>query len=155
MKIKQADLMSNVLSRYSSIICFHFEGDMSVHLFTGVWCERGGSNNIQQQNRSSYGCLFSIDLADPGRIVDGAPYYRPSLVLARLAVARGTTAVLQVGAVCSNKRFFLCRPRRHCSFVLRVISRRSGEVLRNHEGAGDDEQVKGERAGAGHCWKRL
>ena len=111
--------------------------------------ERG--NNIQQ-NRSSYGCLFSIDLGDPGRIVDRGPY-GPSLVLARLAVARGTTAVLQVGAVCSNKRFFL-RSRRHCSILLGV-SRRSGEVLRNHQAEGNDEQVKMECTGAGHGWKRL
>ena len=95
-----------------------------------------GVNNIQQ-NRSSNGCLFSIDLGDPGRIVDGAPY-GPSLVLARLAVARGTTAVLQVGAVCSNKRFFL-RSRRHCTFLLRVI--RIGGDLQDKSELFDGSQV--------------
>ena len=105
--------------------------------------------NDIQENRPSYKCLFSIDLGDPGRIVDGAPY-RPSLVPARLAVARWATAVVQVGAVCSDKRFFLCR--RHCCFWLRFNSR--GEILRNDQGAGE-EQVKVERAGSGHGWKRL
>ena len=54
--------------------------------------QEGGNNDIQQ-TRSSYGCLFSIDLRDPGRVVDGAPS-GPSLVLARLTVSRGATAVL-------------------------------------------------------------
>ena len=106
-----------------------------------------GVNNIQQ-NRSSNGCLFSIDLGDPGRIVDGPPY-GPSLVLARLAIARWATAVVQVGAVCSKRSFLSSR---HCSFWLRFNRRE--EILRNDEGAGD-EQGKVEHTGGCHDWKRL
>ena len=109
-----------------------------------VWL---GGNNIQE-NRPSYECLFSIDLWDPGRIVDGPPYGL-SLVLARLAVARWATAVVQVGAVWSKRSFLSSR---HCSFWLRVNRRE--EILRNDQGAGD-EQRKVERTRGCHGWKRL
>ena len=134
--------MSNVWSRYSSI-CFHLGDNMSTCSLVSGW-----GWNDKEQSRLSHKCLFSIDLRYPGRIVDGAPH-GPSLVPARLAIARGATTVFQVGEVLRSKRFFLCR--RHCSFWLGVSIR---EILGNDQGARYDKGNV-ERAGAGHGWKRL